>query len=136
VTKRGQHEGIAVTLGAVTSPNPTDYYVWRYYSKSGATSGAIFGDIGSGPGEGDPEVDAFIDKAKAEFDAEKNSAILGDLQRYLAGKQYAVSSPGGASEFSLAWPAVQNYLTFQGDSRAINSFYYTWWLDPTKAPIA
>jgi hypothetical protein len=31
---------------------------------------------------------------------------------------------------------VQNYLTFQGDSRAINAFYYTWWLDPTKAPLA
>jgi ABC-type transport system substrate-binding protein len=136
VTKRGQHEGIAITLGAVTSPNPTDYYVWRYYSKSGATSGAIFGDIGSGPGAGDPEVDALIDKAKAEFEAEANAKILGDLQRYLAGKQYCVSSPGGASEFSLAWPAVQNYLTFQGDSRAINAFYYTWWLDPTKAPLA
>ena len=99
VTKRGQHEGILISLGAVTSPNPTDYYVWRYYSKSGATSGAIFGDIGSGGGEGDPKVDDFIDQAKGEFDGAKNAAILGDLQRYLGGMQYCVSSPGVASGF-------------------------------------
>jgi peptide/nickel transport system substrate-binding protein len=136
VTKRGQHEGILISLGAVTSPNPTDYYVWRYYSKTGATSGAIFGDIGSGDGAGDPEVDSLIDKAKAEFDSEKNTVILADLQRYLAGMQYCVSSPGVASGFELAWPAVQNYAVFQEDSRAINSFHYTWWLDQTKAPLA
>jgi peptide/nickel transport system substrate-binding protein len=136
VTKRGQHEGVLISLGAVTSPNPTDFFVWRYYSKTGATSGAIFGDLGSGDGAGDPEVDALIDKAKAEFDGEKNAVILGDLQRYLAGMQYCVSSPGVASGFELAWPAVQNYATYQGDSRAINSFFYMWWLDETKAPLA
>src|SRR5690606_25080907 len=38
VTKRGQHEGILIALGAVTSQSPVDYYVWRYYSKSGPTS--------------------------------------------------------------------------------------------------
>jgi ABC-type transport system substrate-binding protein len=135
VTKRGQHEGIGFTLGAVTSADAVDYYVWRYYSKSGATSGAIFGDIGSGPGEGDPKVDDFIEKAKAELDAKKQVAILGDLQRYLAGMQYCVTSPGLATSFTLSWPAVRNYLTYQGDSRAINSFYYTWWLDETLAPI-
>jgi ABC-type transport system substrate-binding protein len=135
VTKRGQHEGILISLGAVTSPNPTDFYVWRYYSKSGATSGAIFGDVGSGGGAGDPEVDSLIDAAKAEFDGAKNAAILGDLQRYLGGMQYCVSSPGVASGFELAWPVVQNYATFQQDSRAINNFYYTWWLDETKAPL-
>jgi ABC-type transport system substrate-binding protein len=135
VTKRGQHEGIVFTLGAVSSSDPVDYYVWRYYSKSGSTSGAIFGDIGSGDGAGDPKVDDYIDKAKAEFDAKKQAVILSDLQKYLAGQQYAVTSPGLATQFSLAWPAVQNYLALQGDSRAINSFYYTWWLDDTKAPI-
>jgi ABC-type transport system substrate-binding protein len=135
VTKRGQHEGIGFTLGAVTSSDSVDYFVWRYYSKSCATSGAIFGDIGSGPGEGDPKVDDFIDKAKAELDAKKQVTILQDLQRYLAGMQYAVTSPGLATQFTIAWPAVRNYLVYQGDSRAINSFYYTWWLDDTQAPI-
>jgi ABC-type transport system substrate-binding protein len=135
VTKRGQHEGIVVTLGAVSSADPVDYFVWRYYSKSGATSGAIFGDQGSGDGAGDAQVDSIIDKAKAEFDAKKQAAILGDLQKYLAEKQYCVTSPGLGTQYTLAWPAVKNYLTFQGDSRAINSFYYTWWLDDTEAPL-
>jgi ABC-type transport system substrate-binding protein len=136
VTKRGQHEGILISLGAVTSPNPTDYYVWRYYSKSGATSGSILGDLGSGDGAGDPKVDDFIDKAKAEFDADKNASIIGDLQRYLAGLCYTVGSPGNSSEFDLAWPAVRNHQTYQQDSRSITSFYYEWWLDTTKAPLA
>ena len=135
VTKRGQHVGIGFTLGAVTSADSVDYFVWRYYSKSGATSGAIFGDIGSGPGEGDPKVDDLIEKAKSELNAHKQVLILQDLQRYLAGMQYAVTSPGLGTAFSLAWPAVRNYLTFQGDSRAINAFYYTWWLDETQAPL-
>jgi ABC-type transport system substrate-binding protein len=136
VTKRGQHQGIAITLGAVTSADSVDYFVWRYYSKSGATSGAIFGDIGSGDGAGDPKVDDFIEKAKAEFDAKKQTAILADLQKYLAGTQYCVTSPGLGTQFTLAWPAVKNYLTFQGDSRgAPNAFYYTWWLDPNEAPL-
>ncbi|HLF78950.1 MAG TPA: ABC transporter substrate-binding protein [Dehalococcoidia bacterium] len=136
VTKRGQHEGVVFTLGAVSSPDPVDFYVWRYYSKSGATSGAVFGDIGSGDGAGDPKVDELIEKAKAEFDAKKQGVILSDLQKYLAGMQYAISSPGLGTSFSLAWPCVQNYLTFQGDSRgAPNSVYYTMWVDDTKAPI-
>jgi peptide/nickel transport system substrate-binding protein len=135
VTMRGQHEGVVITLGAVTSPDPVDYFVWRYYSKAGATSGAIFGDVGSGDGAGDPKVDDFIDKAKAEFDSKKQATILADLQKYLAGMQYTVTSPGLGTQFSVAWPAVRNYLAHQGDSRAINSFYYTWWLDETQPPF-
>ncbi len=135
VTMRGQHEGIAFTLGAVTSADPVDYFVWRYYSKSGATSGAIFGDIGSGDGAGDPKVDDFIDKAKAELDAGKQRTILSDLQKYLGGMQYAVTSPGLGTQYTLAWPAVRGYLYYQGDSRAINSFYYTWSIDDTQAPL-
>ena len=135
VTMRGQHEGIAFTLGAVTSADPVDYFVWRYYSKSGATSGAIFGDVGSGDGAGDPKVDAFIESAKGELDAKKQATILADLQKHLAGMQYAVTSPGLGTQYTLAWPAVRGYLYYQGDSRAINSFYYTWSIDDTQAPL-
>ncbi|HLF78951.1 MAG TPA: ABC transporter substrate-binding protein [Dehalococcoidia bacterium] len=136
VTQRGKHEGVLIALGAVTSPDPVDYYVWRYYSKAGVTSGAIFQDQGSGDGAGDPKVDDLIDRAKGELDPKKQGAILADLQRYLGGMQYTVGSPGNATSFDLAWPAVKNYLTFQGDSRgAPTSFYYTWWLDETQAPL-
>jgi peptide/nickel transport system substrate-binding protein len=136
VTKRGQHEGVLIALGAVTSPDPVDYYVWRYLSTSGATSGAIFGDIGSGVGEGDPKVDDFITKAMGELDAKKQGTILSDLQKYLAGMAYTVGSPGNATQLDLSWPALRNHRTFQQDSRSINNFYYNWWLDDTKAPLS
>jgi len=135
VTKRGQHEGVLIALGAVTSPDPVDYYVWRYYSKSGGTSGAIFGDVGSGTGAGDPKVDDMIEKAKAELDAAKQKTILQDLQKYLGGMMYTVGSPGNATTYDLAWPAVGNHLAFQQDSRSITSYYYNWWIDDTKAPL-
>ena len=136
VTQRGKHEGVLIALGAVTSPDPVDYYVWRYYSKAGVTSGAIFQDQGAGDGAGDPKVDDMIDKAKGELDPDKQGEILNDLQRYLGGMQYTVGSPGTATSFDLAWPAVKNHLALQGDSRgAPNAYYYTWWLDDTQAPL-
>ncbi len=135
VTKRGQHEGMLIALGAVTSPDPVDYFVWRYYSKSGATSGAIFGDVGSGTGGGDPKVDDFIEKAKSELDSGKQKTILQDLQKYLGGMMYTIGSPGNATTYDLAWPAVRNHLAFQQDSRSITSYYYKWWIDETQAPI-
>jgi peptide/nickel transport system substrate-binding protein len=134
VTQQGKHEGTVYRIGAVTSPDAVDYYVWRFYSKSGATSGAVFTG-GTGEMAGDPEVDSFIDKAKAETDAKKRVAILGDLQRHLAKMCYCVPNPGAATRFDVAWPAVKNFYAFQNDSRAINQGYYTWWIDDTQPPI-
>ena len=49
----------------------------------------------------------------------------------------ASTSPTGPPDVRALYrdPAVKNYLSFQGDSRAINSFYYTWWVDPESAPL-
>ena len=135
VTRQGNHEGVVYRIGAVTSPDAVDYYVWRFYSKAGATSGAVFTGPGGGGLEGDPQVDTYIDKAKAETDAKKRVAVLGDLQRYLAKMCYCVPNPGTATNFDIAWPAVKNFYAFQNDSRAINQGYYTWWLDNTQAPL-
>jgi ABC-type transport system substrate-binding protein len=135
ILTRGKHDGIVYRIGAVTSPSPVDFFVWRYQSSS-TTSGALGFDVnGLGDGKGDPTVDSFIDKAKLETDSKKQVAILGDLQRYLAKMQYSVTNPGTADTFLMAWPALRNYATFQGDSRAINDYYYTWWLDETQAPF-
>jgi ABC-type transport system substrate-binding protein len=126
VTKQGKYEvpglGWAYALGAVSSPDVVDYYVWRYYSKSGATSGALGygGPDGSlGDLSGDPAVDSLIDKAKEEFDVKKRQAHVHDLQRVLAKQAYSVSQPGLADQFWLAWPAISNWGTFQGDSRVV-----------------
>jgi ABC-type transport system substrate-binding protein len=133
VTSRGQHDGILFRRGAISSPDAIDLYLWRYYSKSGATSGSI--------GFDDPEVDALIDKAKGETEAEAYTTILHDLQRYLGKTQYAVPRPGIASAFQPVWPALANYSVFQNDSRGgtdanNGNWFYATWLDQTKAPFA
>jgi len=136
VTQQGKFEGWAYRFGATSSLDSVDYFVWRYWSKAGATSGALGFDVGGrGDQSGDPEVDRLIEKAKAELDVKKQTALLHDLQRYLGKMQYGVTRPGQASGFTLAWPAVANYQVFLGDSRGIGSGIYTWWLDDTKAPI-
>jgi peptide/nickel transport system substrate-binding protein len=122
VTQQGKISGLFYGIGAVTSPDPTDYFVWRFYSKSGATSGSLgFGgpDGSKGDQSGDVEVDALIEKAKAEFDAKKRTELIADIQRILGKQQYMIARPGFADSFQLAWPAIENYATFQGDSRVI-----------------
>jgi peptide/nickel transport system substrate-binding protein len=119
VTQQGYFKvpdmGWAYAIGAVTSPDPLDYYIWRFYSKSGATSGSL------GDGAHDREVDAMIEEATAEFDVKKRMNIVHDLQRYLGEKQYTVTRPGFADNFLLAWPAIENFATFQGDSRVVGA---------------
>jgi ABC-type transport system substrate-binding protein len=133
VTSQGQHDGILFRRGAISSPDALDIYLWRYYSKSGATSGSI--------GFEDAEVDALIDKAKGETSAEAYIATLHDLQRHLGKTQYCVPRPGLASSFQPAWPALANFSVFQNDSRGgtdanSGNWFYATWLDETKAPFA
>jgi ABC-type transport system substrate-binding protein len=120
ITQQGQFEGILYGVGAVTSDDITDYYLWRFYSKTGATSGQLgFGgpDGSLGDKSGDPEVDAMIEKAKGEFDLDSRMDIIHDLQRYLAPQQYCVMRPGFADQFHVGWPAVSNFTYWQDDSR-------------------
>ena len=131
VTSRGEHDGVLFRRGAISSPDALDIYLWRYYSKSGATSGSI--------GYDDPDVDAFIDRAKGETNPEAYISIIHDLQRYLGKAQYCVPRPGIASAFQPAWPALANFMVFQNDSRAGSdareaNWFYTTWVDETKAP--
>jgi ABC-type transport system substrate-binding protein len=133
VTSRGAHDGLLFRRGAISSPDALDIYLWRYYSKSGATSGSV--------GYDDPEVDAMIDKAKGETNEDAYIAILHDLQRYLGKAQYGVPRPGLASSFQPVWPALANFSVFQNDSRGgtdnnNGNWFYATWLDQTKAPFA
>ena len=58
-----------------------------------------------------------------------------NLQRYLAKQAYGVAQPGLSDQFLIAWPAIQNFVTFQGDSRVIAqgiSSMLGAWYDSTK----
>jgi ABC-type transport system substrate-binding protein len=139
ITQEGQFEGILYGIGAVTSPDMTDYYLWRFYFKTGATSGQLgFGGPNGSKGDksGDPEADSLIAKAAAEFSTDARREIIHDLQRYLSGKQYAVMRPGFADSFLMAWPAIRNFATFQGDSRVVGAGalgLHQAWFDTTQA---
>jgi peptide/nickel transport system substrate-binding protein len=91
---------------------------------------------GRGDFSGDPHVDREVDKALAEFDFEKRRGIVHEMQRYLAQRQYGLRHPGGASGFDLAWPALQNFNVFRGGGQELRVRATTWWLDPTKPPLA
>jgi ABC-type transport system substrate-binding protein len=142
VTQRGQFQGILYGIGATTSQDVTDFYVWKYYGKGGETSGNLGngGPDGSlGDGSGDPEVDGLIEDARHELDPEARQAIIGDLQRVLAKQQYAVSPPGVADTFEMAWPVLSNFNVWQDGSRTVSftlGGLMTMWLDETKPPIA
>jgi ABC-type transport system substrate-binding protein len=130
--------GWAYAIGAVTSPDPTDLFVWRYYSKAGVTSGQLGLGTPGGPagGSGDVDADGLIEKAKGEFDADKRKEIIWDLQRMLSAQCYNVPQPGSAAEFWLAQPTVRNLWVFQGDSRTVQQglhSLYSMWHDESKA---
>jgi ABC-type transport system substrate-binding protein len=139
VTKQGHFEvpdmGWAYAIGAVTSPDPTDLWVWRFYSKGGVTSGSIGLGTDGGPAA-DAEIDSLTEKAIAEFDSEKRLAIIQDLQRIASQHTYAVAQPGQAAEFWLAQPTIRNFYVFQNDSRVVQQGIHgmhNLWFDETKA---
>jgi peptide/nickel transport system substrate-binding protein len=128
---KGNHEGLTSKLGAVYAEDPVAYLSFEYYSKGGDNFFG-FDAAGKGDNSGDPTVDALIEKARAEFDAEKRKSLVLELQRHLAKSMYAIRFPGGGSTYLLAWPVMQNLRVYVGDERRPN--FYTW-LDETKAPI-
>jgi ABC-type transport system substrate-binding protein len=134
---RGQFPGIAIYGGVAASRTASDYFSWRYYSKDKGTGWLGFGgqDGSRGDGSGDREVDALIDKLVVEFDPNASKSIMHELQRYLAYQAYCVPRPGFADSFALAWPAIRNFATFQGDTRVSAPGIYGWpqyWYDSTK----
>ena len=138
VTQQGKFEGILYGIGAVISPDPTDYWLWRIYSKTGPTSGMIGvgGPDGSkGDGSGDPTVDSLIDKMKAEFDPKRRVELGAEMQKYLAKQAYYICRPGLADQFLMAQEAIQNFNVFQGDSRVVQlgiEGMLNLWADPSK----
>ena len=139
VTKQGQFSGILYGIGAVTSQHPIDYWVWRFYSKSGPTSGSLgFGgpDGSRGDMSGDPQIDSLIEKGKRETNRNALIETVHELQRVAAEQAYTVARPGFADSFQLAWPTIRNFATFQGDTRVTLGGTHgisNYWYDASRA---
>ena len=132
---KGDFEGIAYKGGIEISGDIIDRMCQCYWSKSGVQFYG-FDSAGKGDASGDPYVDQILVKARTELDPEKRKALSQELQRYLATKAYGLHGVGGATRFSMAWPAVSNYLVWQGGSKTNVRVQSTqWWLDDSQAPL-
>jgi ABC-type transport system substrate-binding protein len=142
----GQYLAIRDTMGKfngwsykIGPPAPTEDPVNRLgyeYTKSGGAVGFYgFDTAGKGDQSGDPVIETTIAKARTEFDTEKRRALVHDAQRHLASKMYSMRWAGGATQFALYWPIVQNVRVYrEGTASAALTGHLTWWLDQTKAP--
>ncbi len=101
----------------------------EYWSKGGnACKG--FSLTGQNDQSGDPQVDALVEKARVEQDAERRKTMVNELQRYLAKPMYAVPSLGTATGLTAAWPALANWRVWSGARPN-----YRVWLDERKPPF-
>ena len=128
----GQYEGWSYhTSAGGTGVGPVGLLANEYWSKGGSA----FHGFSTGTANtraGDPAIDSLIEKARVEQDVEKRRALVHDLQRTLAKSVYALLVPGGATGFTMAWPAVGNFRVFSGPQVWT---HYKLWLDQTKAPF-
>ena len=131
---RGDFEGTTYRNVIGGDTDAVEALVALYSPAAGATFVGLDAD-GIGNYKGDPYVDSQLLKARAEPEIEKRRTIVQDLQRHLAKQQYVIRYPGGASGLSLSWPAVKNYLAFQGSNASFHGAEFYYWLDETKEPV-
>ncbi len=94
---------------------------------------------GKDPQNGDPEVDAAIEKFRSEFDHNKQIDQIQEYQKLMAKKAYRIPlSPFGSQNFTLTWPVIGNYGVYRtaagGPTAAETEIH--WWQDATKPPLA
>ena len=130
---QGQYEGYVYksAAGGATGGDVMGILANEYWSKVGVTFHG-FSASGKNDRAGDPQVDSMIEKGRVERDTEKRRQLGFELQRYLAGKMYAIQSPGVGTPFDMAWPALANFSVFRGPGNRQN---YKLWVDQTKAPF-
>ena len=112
---KGQYEGwtYVSTAGARTGNEPLASSPTSTGRKGASAAYHGFSTSGKNDKSGDPQVDQLIEKGRIERDNEKRSAIVHELQRYLAKPMYAASTPGMAAAFTVAWPVVGNFRVYQ-----------------------
>ncbi len=133
----GEYEGLgihSVTGGTPTLISPISALVALHMPTSGVTFNGY--DVnGKGDKSGDPALIDILSKARIEKDVATQKKLIQDAQRYLGKAQHILLLPGSATGFWAAWPAVQNFKTWDGGVDETWE-HYAMWLDPTKAPLA
>jgi len=132
---KANFEGVAMSVGA-TNFLPLELIFRRFHSTG--TNFIGFDPSGVSPEKGDPRVNQMIEKAREEFELQKQHAIVHELQRYLSEQMYSVPWGGEHPGFQLAWPAVRNWGTYTHGSIGghVTEVLPNLWLDPTKPPLS
>ena len=114
----GPFSGVTVSLSSLAQDPAT--YLHAYYSSRGPLRQGT-----------DATLDEMTNKIVKEFDEKRRMALAHDIQRYEGEKMY-YPRIGGATGFSLGWPAVRNREVSRGGTmRGLT----TLWLDQEKAPF-
>ncbi len=129
---KGNHEGLSYKLGpSGGGDSAVGRLIFFTHSTGGGFTG--FDPDGRGTHKGDPWIDQSLDKARGELDVNKRKALVQEVQRYMAKRMYSVRWPGGASQYRLSWPALQNFELYDTISGAARYLYE--WVDQTKPPF-
>jgi ABC-type transport system substrate-binding protein len=132
----GKYDGWLYRAGGAPANDAAAYFSTLFHSKFGGPGFLGFDTGGKGDSSGDSALESMLEKARIEIDTNKRKDLISDIQRYLAKAVYAIPhEPGDATIFYTAWPAVQNFQTFQGDRRGATAAVFSWWLDETQAPF-
>jgi hypothetical protein len=114
----GPFSGVTISLSSLAQDPAT--YLHSYYNSKGALRQGT-----------DATLDDLTSKMIREFDAKKRMEIGFDIQRYEGQKMY-YPRIGGATGFSIGWPAVRNREVHRGGTMRQLT---TLWLDQEKAPF-
>ena len=130
----GEFEGVgihSVTGGIPSIVSPTSALVAEHLPASGVTFHGY--DVnGRGDKSGDPVLVDLLGRARVERNLEARKKMVLDAQRHLGKAMHSLVFPGGATGLWPAWPAVQNFQVWKGQT---NWERYQIWLDQTKAPF-
>ena len=114
----GPFSGVTISLSALAQDPAT--YLHSYYNSKGALRQGT-----------DSTLDDLTTKMVREFDNKKRLELGNEIQRYEGQKMY-FPRIGGATGFSVGWPAVRNREVYRGGTMRQ---FTTLWLDQEKAPF-
>ncbi len=122
---KGDFNGISWVPGAGRSA--IGLFLQVFYHSSGQ------GNIPPGV---DPKLDQMVEQQSREVDKQKRTAIIQDLQKYLATSMELVPYGYALPGFSLAWPWVGNFGTFVAwpGTPVEQTVNIHTWIDKTRLP--
>lgn len=101
IYNKRDYKGVAYQEEFVYAEVDGDLFNW-YHSKGSRFKWGFPGQTG------DPKLDDMIMQQRREMDDKKRTAIIADIQKYMALSMMMVPGDGVSSGFTFQWPALRN----------------------------